>query len=212
MYPLKDRQMAGQELATHLTHYKEQPNTIVLALPRGGVPVAYEISQKLHLPLDIFLVRKLGVPGHEELAMGAVADGNVMVLNDELINELQISREEILGISVKEKKELKRRNQLYRKGKPLPDLFHRQIILVDDGIATGSTMKAAIIALKALKPSRIIIAAPVASPHSLAMLEPLVDEIQCVIVPPQLNSIGEWYQHFPQTSDNEVCSILNGSN
>jgi predicted phosphoribosyltransferase len=210
MRPFENRQEAGRALATQLTRYKAQPNTIILALPRGGVPVAYEIAKTLTLPLDIFLVRKLGVPWHEELAMGAIADNDIVVLNDDLIDELGIRQDEIQAVIDKEKKELHRRNQYYRQGKPLPDLHQKQIILVDDGIATGSTIKAAILALKTFKPSRIILAVPVAPPVTLITLKPIVDEIQCVLTPEHLYSISQWYELFPQTSDAEVCDILHG--
>lgn len=211
MYTFKDRIEAGKALAAQLTHYKAHHDTIVIGLPRGGLPVANEIAKALHLPLDVFLVRKLGVPWHEELAMGAIAEQDVVILNNDLITELGVRTDEVQTEINKEKKELQRRIHHYRSGKSLSDLHHKHIILVDDGIATGFTVKAALQALKSFKPSRIILAIPVAPPSTINELRPLVDEIQCVLTPENLYSISQWYEYFPQISDEEVCELLQHS-
>lgn len=203
-----DRHEAGRILADQLQEYANHKNVIVLALPRGGVPVAYEIAQKLTVPLDVFIVRKLGVPGHEELAMGAIATGSTTVFNDEIITQLHISKSQIARIIQLEEEELKRRNTNYRDDKPFPAIENQTVILVDDGIATGATMRAAIKALHQLKPAKIIMAVPVAAFSTCAELTGLVDQIICPLKPHDLYAVGAWYEHFSQTSDEEVITLL----
>ena len=203
------RRDAGQRLASRLEHYGNRPDTIVLALPRGGVPVGYEIAVKLHLPLDICLVRKLGVPHHPELAMGAIAPGNVCLLNYALIQQLHISRAAIAKVVHQEQAELERRQHAYRLPHiPSPVLSNKTVILVDDGIATGSTFRAAIATVKRHSPYRIIVAIPIAPPQICRELAGLVDWLECLIAPPNLMAIGRWYDDFSQTSDEEVRMLL----
>lgn len=208
MYKLRDRVEAGRLLADKLTNYANRNDVIVLALPRGGVPVGYEISKKLHAPLDAFLVRKIGVPWHEELAMGAIAMGGVKVFNQDVVGSIHISEDDIKDVVQREQKELQRRNQVYRAGKPVPNLEHRTVILVDDGLATGATMRAAVSAIKKLKPARIIIAVPVAPLDTYHEFQNLVDEIICLEKPVIFYSISQWYDSFSQTTDEEVCELL----
>jgi len=203
----KDRVDAGQILANKLTKYADQ-KPLVLGLPRGGVPVAFEVAKALKAPLDVYIVRKLGVPGQEELAMGAIATGDVRVLNQGVIDALQISEEAIETETRKEKEELKRREALYRGGRPTLDVTNRTVLLIDDGIATGSTIKAAIAALKKQKAGRIIIGVPVAPPSTIEELREEVDEVVCVSTPEFFIAISLWYDEFPQTSDDEVRELL----
>ncbi|HHF7375928.1 phosphoribosyltransferase [Legionella bozemanae] len=203
-----DRYQAGRVLVDLLKNYAKRTDVIVLALPRGGVPVGYEIAQKLSLPLDIFIVRKLGVPGHEELAMGAIASGGITVLNEEIVNLLHISTESIDTIQKSEQEELLRREQVYRGKKPFPELSGKTIILVDDGIATGYTMRAAIAALKQKKPAKLIVAIPVAARSTCDEIAPLVDEIICPMRPVNFYAVGLWYNDFSQTTDEEVMQLL----
>ncbi|WP_131778761.1 phosphoribosyltransferase [Legionella bozemanae] len=203
-----DRYQAGCVLVDLLKNYAKRTDVIVLALPRGGVPVGYEIAQKLSLPLDIFIVRKLGVPGHEELAMGAIASGGITVLNEEIVNLLHISTEAIDTIQKSEQEELLRREQVYRGKKPFPELSGKTIILVDDGIATGYTMRAAIAALKQKKPAKLIVAIPVAARSTCDEIAPLVDEIICPMRPVNFYAVGLWYNDFSQTTDEEVMQLL----
>jgi putative phosphoribosyl transferase len=207
----RDRTEAGQLLAARLADYADTPNLIVLGLPRGGVPVAYEIAKALHAPLDVWLVRKLGVPGQEELAMGAISLGEVMVLNQDIIQALGISKETIAQVAEAEKQELKRRDRAYRGDRILPNLQDHTVILVDDGIATSSTLRAAIAALKQQHPRSIIAAAPVAPPTVCADLERIVDRLVCLNTPDPLHSIGMWYGNFSQTADDEVRDLLRQS-
>lgn len=206
-----DRYEAGIILAEHLKDYANQENVVVLALPRGGVPVAYEIAKALSIPLDIFIVRKLGVPGHEELAMGAIASGGTIVFNESLMNQLNIEQTFIDSVLAAEQKELVRRELLYRGNRPFPNLLGKTIILVDDGIATGSTMLAAIKALHKLKPASIVIAVPVAAHSTCEELKTLVDKIVCPLRPINFYAVGLWYESFPQTSDDEVIELLKQS-
>lgn len=203
-----DRKEAGQILARQLTAYAKHNDVLVLALPRGGVPVAFEISQALHVPLDVFIVRKLGVPGHKELAMGATAVGGVHVFNDDIIKELHISKDEIAAVIAKEEQELKRRETAYRGHRPFPVIKNKTIILVDDGIATGATMRAAIQSLHQLQPASIIVAVPVADKSLCASMRSLVDKFICPLQPSQLHAVGVWYDDFNQTEDDEVHSLL----
>jgi len=204
----KDRADAGRKLAARLTRYADQDNVLVLALPRGGVPVAYEVAKELKAPLDVFLVRKLGVPGHEELAMGAIASGGVRVVNEELVNYLGIPDQVIDGIAAVEQRELERRGIAYRDDRPPPDVKDRIVILIDDGLATGSTMRAAALSLRLQKPRRIVVAVPVSSPETCDEFRSEVDEIVCAFTPQNLQGVGLWYEDFSQTSDEEVRELL----
>lgn len=206
-----NRIQAGQLLAEHLRDYANQPDVIVLGLPRGGVPVAYEIAKSLGVPLDIWLVRKLGVPGQEELAMGAIATGGVLIQNDGIIQSLHISQKTLQEVAAIEQMELERRDRAYRGDRPLPKLSDQTVILVDDGIATGSTLRAAIAALKHYHPKAIVVAAPVAPTSVYETLQDLVDRVVCLLTPEPLYSIGMWYIDFSQTTDAEVCYLLEQS-
>lgn len=204
----KDRADAGRQLAARLASYTNRSDVIVLALPRGGVPVAYEVAQRLHVPLDIFLVRKLGVPGHAELAMGAIAEGGVEVLSEDLIRDVGIPQALVRQVALREQLELDRRDQLYRGGRRLSPVRDHTVILVDDGLATGSTMQAAVIALKRLAPSRIIVAVPVGARETCVRLGQVADEVVCLEMPEPFQAVGLWYQAFDQTTDEEVRRLL----
>jgi putative phosphoribosyl transferase len=203
-----DRTDAGRLLARSLAHYAGRVDTVVLGLPRGGVPVAFEVAKALAAPLDVFIVRKLGVPGQEELAMGATASGNVRVLNEGLIRDLAISEETIASVAAKEERELQRREQLYRGGRMPLQISGKNVILVDDGLATGSTMRAAVLALRRLSPARIVVAVPVAAGSSCEEFKDEVDEIVCATTPEPFYSVGQWYERFSQTTDEEVQDFL----
>jgi putative phosphoribosyl transferase len=205
---LIDRTEAGQLLANRLTHYADRADVLVLALPRGGVPIAYEIATKLHLPLDVCLVRKLGVPKQQELAMGAIATGNVVKINRDIVEWSNVSRDAIEQTIEREKEELERRDRTYRGERPLPQIRDRSIILVDDGIATGATIRAAIATLQQQQPQEIVIAVPVASPAVCRSLATEANKIICLIKPESLQSISLWYEDFSQTSDKEVRDLL----
>jgi predicted phosphoribosyltransferase len=204
----RDRHEAGRRLADKLSAYAKRPDVLVLALPRGGVPVAYEVARALQAPLDVFLVRKLGVPGYEELAMGAVATGGVRVLNDEIVNGLRIPDYVVDAVTVWEQQELARREQLYRGDRPAPDVRGRTVILVDDGLATGATMHAAIAALRRQQPARIVVAVPTAPPEMCEALRAEVDDVICAITPQPFRSVGLWYEDFSPTTDEEVRELL----
>ena len=206
--PFATRRKAGEALATKLAAYANRADVLVLGLPRGGVPVAYEVARALCAPLDIFLVRKLGVPGHEELAMGAIATGGVRVLNDETIALLHIPISVIDAVAHREQQELERREQLYRGDQPKPDVQGRTVILVDDGLATGSTMRAAAIALRRMGPSRIVVAVPVGAQESCDEFREEVDEVVCAVTPEPFRAVGASYVDFSQTSDEEVRHLL----
>ena len=206
-----NREHAGKILAQELKSYANIPDLLVLALPRGGVPVAYEIAIALHAPLDVFIVRKLGVPGHEELALGAIAMGGSSVLNEDIVRDLRISPKAIQQVTQTEQKELERRALAYRGPRPFPVLKDRNIILVDDGIATGATMRAAVLALKKLSPRKLIIAVPVAEKSICEKLAALVDQLICPLRPQYFNAVGAWYEVFDQTSDAEVRTLLKKS-
>lgn len=203
----RDRSEAGRALAQRLVHYTDL-GVLVLALPRGGVPVAFEVAERLAAPLDVFLVRKLGVPGHEELAMGAIASGDVEILNEPLITRLGISRRLVDDAITRERRELLRREQSYRDGRPPPDVAGRTVILIDDGLATGSTMKAAVAGLRKLGPGRIVVAVPVAAPEACTELGAEVDEMVCLATPSPFHGVGLWYADFRQTDDAEVHALL----
>jgi predicted phosphoribosyltransferase len=204
----QDRADAGRVLATHLADYADRPDVIVLALPRGGVPVGYEVARALRAPLDVFLVRKLGVPGHEELAMGALASGGVRVVNQDVVRALGIPEDVLAEVAAEEAQELRRREDLYRGDRPAPDVAGRTVILVDDGLATGSTMRAAVAALRRLGPARIIVAAPVAAADTCAELAQLADDAVCALTPEPFLAVGMWYEDFTQTTDEEVRELL----
>lgn len=206
--PYKDRAEAGRLLATALKHYGGRTDVLVLALPRGGVPVAAEVAKELGVTLDLMLVRKLGTPGHEELAMGAIATGGSQVLNEDLIRHLAISSDVIEAVAQKERRELRRREQAYRGDHPMPEMRERCVILIDDGVATGATMRAAVAALRQQDPARIVIAVPVAPPETIADFQKSVDEVVCLATPTPFLGVGRWYQDFSQTSDAEVRALL----
>src|SRR3990167_3662175 len=205
-----DRREAGWVLSESLKQYANQPNILVLALARGGVPVAYEVANALNVPLDVFVVRKLGVPSHPELAMGAIARGGLVVFNQTVIQAISATKEVIQAVIQTEKQELKRRELAYRDDRPFPALTHQTIILVDDGVATGATMKAAIQALRALKVGKLVVAVPVCDPTICNELSRLVDHFVCPLRPSHLNAVGSWYDDFSQTEDEEVRRLLAG--
>ncbi len=204
----RNRTDAGRQLAEKLAAYANRPDVLVLALPRGGVPVGFEVARALGAPLDVFLVRKLGVPGYEELAMGAVATGGVRVLNDEIVRGLGISEHEIDAVVARELQELARRERLYRGDRPPPDVAGRTVILVDDGLATGATMRAAVAALRQQQPARIVIAVPTASPDTSEALKAEADDVVCAMTPEPFFAVGHWYEDFTQTTDDEVRELL----
>jgi putative phosphoribosyl transferase len=204
----QNRSHAGRALAGLLRHYADQGDVLVFGLPRGGVPVAFEVAQELHAPLDVFVVRKLGVPGHEELAMGAIASGDVLVLNHDTLGSLDIPTQILDQVVARERRELARREALYRGDRPWPVIQDRTIILVDDGLATGSTMKAAAEALRLQSPARIVVAVPVAARSTCEEFEGYVDETVCAETPSPFYAVGVWYEDFSQTSDREVKMLL----
>lgn len=204
----RDRRDAGKKLADALSEYKNRPATIVIALPRGGVPVGYEVANSLNLPLDVLPVRKLGVPNHEEIAMGAIADDNIMVLNEEIIHGFSIPPSVITDVSEKERVELKRRNEVYRGNRPLPHVEAHTVILVDDGCATGANIKAAIRYLEKKHAAQIVVAMPVASDSSYETLLEIADKVVCLDIPEHFLGVGGSYRDFSQTSDKEVVELL----
>jgi putative phosphoribosyl transferase len=204
----RDRKEAGQRLATKLSIYANRLDVLVIGLPRGGVPVAAQVAKVLHVPIDICLVRKLGVPGHKELAMGAIASGGVRVLNDDVLSRLKISSKTIDEVTASELQELQRRDRVYRGDRPPLEVCNRTVILVDDGLATGSTMRAAISAIKEQHPQRIVVAVPVAAPDICQEIGEIVDEVVCAKISDPLYAIGIWYEDFTQTTDTEVCKLL----
>lgn len=206
--PFRDRTEAGELLAEKLTHYANKSDVIVLALPRGGVPVGAQVAKRLGVPLDVFVVRKLGLPGHPELAMGAIASGGVRVFNGDVVNAFRIPDEVINAVTAEEFQELKRREQSYRDDLPPPEVEGKTVIIVDDGIATGSTMVAAISALQQLNAGRIVVAAPTMARTTYVYLRENSDEVVAVIVPEEFYGVGQWYEDFSQTSDEEVHRLL----
>jgi len=204
----RDRVHAGRELAGLLAHYAHRPDVIVLGLPRGGMPVAAEVARALGVPFDVFLVRKLGVPGHEELAFGAIAQGGVQVLNNSLIADLDLPPSAVEHVAARERTELERRDELYRGGRPFPILHDRTVILIDDGLATGATMEAAVIALRRLDPARVVVAAPVGARETCDRLSGIGDEVVCAATPDPFDAVGAWYDDFSQTTDDEVRALL----
>jgi putative phosphoribosyl transferase len=204
----RDRIEAGRHLAAELPHYANRDNVLVLALPRGGVPVAFEVAKALRAPLDIFLVRKLGVPGHEELAMGAIATGGVRVLNDDVVEYLRIPSRAIDSVAAEELRELERRERAYRGNRAEAEVGGKIVILVDDGLATGSTMRAAAAALRLQNPARIVVAVPVSASQTCDEYRMGVDEIVCATTPEPFLGVGQWYRDFSQTTDQEVRDLL----
>jgi predicted phosphoribosyltransferase len=203
-----NRSEAGKYLAAQLANYADRDDVVVLALPRGGVPVAFEVAKALHAPLDIFLVRKLGVPGHEELAMGAISTGGVRVLNQDVVDYLGIPGDVIDAVAANELRELERRELVYRGDRPEPEVREKTVILVDDGLATGSTMRAAAAALRKQNPARIVVAVPVSAPETCDEYRMGVDEIICARTPQPFLGVGRWYRDFSQTTDEEVRELL----
>lgn len=204
----RNRYDAGRQLAEKLAHYADRNDVLVLALPRGGVPVGYEVAEALAAPLDVFLVRKLGVPGQEELAMGAIASGGVRVLNEPVVRMLGLSEEEIKRVEADERWELDRREREYRAGRPPLNVRGKIVVLVDDGLATGSSMRAAVAALRRLGPARVIVAVPVGARETCAEFEREADEAICASEPEPFHAVGVWYDDFAQTSDEEVHELL----
>lgn len=203
-----DRVHAGRRLAEELADYAGRPDVLVLALPRGGVPVGFEVARALNAPLDVFLVRKLGVPGHEELAMGAIASGGIRVLNEDVLRHEPVPAEMIDQVAERELRELERREGAYRDGRPEPEIAGRTVILVDDGLATGSTMRAAVAALRSQHPRALVVAVPVAAGETCESFRSLVDHVVCPVTPTPFYAVGMWYENFEQTSDDEVRDLL----
>ncbi|MFI5459191.1 MAG: phosphoribosyltransferase [Isosphaerales bacterium] len=206
--PFANRAEAGRILAEKLTAYAGRTGVIVLGLPRGGVPVAYEVARALGAPLDVFLVRKLGAPGQEELAMGAIASGDVVVINDEVVEALKISPQTVKAEVDHERRELARREAIYRGGRPPLDVKGKTVILIDDGLATGSTMRAAVAALRRQEPARIVVAVPIGASSTRDEFQTIADECICAIAPEHFRAVGLWYDDFAQTDDIEVCDLL----
>ena len=203
-----DRADAGRTLARSLHRYRNRPDVIVLALPRGGVPVAFEVARELNAPLDVFLVRKLGVPGHEELGMGAIASGGLRVVNESIVREIGVSQEVVDHVTASEQKELERREYLYRGSRPAPRIEGQTVIVVDDGLATGFSMKAAVTALRQQHPARLIVAVPTAPVETCAELKRMADEIVCPLTPEPFYAVGGSYADFRQTTDEEVRALI----
>jgi putative phosphoribosyl transferase len=203
-----DRADAGRQLAEELREYAGRRDVVVLGLPRGGVPVAFEVASRLGVPLDIFLVRKLGVPGHVELAMGAVAPGGIEVLNHDLIDELAISAASVEQVAARERQELERRERIFRGERATAQLMGKTVILIDDGLATGATMEAAVAALRRMNPAAIVVAVPVGARETCDRLAPLADKLICLDTPAPFSAVGQWYEDFSQTTDEEVKALL----
>jgi predicted phosphoribosyltransferase len=202
---------AGRELAKRLHHLKGRPDVLVLGLPRGGVPVADEVARALQAPLDVFLVRKLGVPGHEELAMGAIAEGGIQVLDQRLIDDLGVPSHLVEHITLRERQELDRRDVEYRGSRPRPTIAGRTVIVVDDGLATGATMEAAVRALRHLGPTAVVVAAPVGARETCVRLRAYADEVICAETPRDFGAVGQWYLDFSQTTDDEVRALISAA-
>jgi predicted phosphoribosyltransferase len=206
--PFEDRRAAGRALAELLRHYADRHDLLVLALPRGGVPVAFEVAQALGAPLDLFLVRKLGTPGHRELAMGAIASGGVRVLNDDVVRWYGVTPADIERVAREEQHELERREAAYREGREPAPVEERTVILIDDGLATGSTMRAAVHAIRLRRPARVVVAVPVGAPQTCDELAAIADEVVCARTPEPFAAVGQWYLNFDQTTDDEVRDLL----
>lgn len=212
MTVFRDRRDAGRKLAQELSHYADRSDVTIFALPRGGVPVAYEVALALNAPLDIFIVRKLGLPGREELALGAIGSGGIRVLNSDVIRILNIPPEVINIVAQRELQELQRREQQYRGDRSAPDVRGRTVVLIDDGLATGASMRAAVAGLRAQHPARIVVAVPTAAREVCDAFEFEVDEIVCVITPEPFYGVGQWYEKFTQIDDEEVRRLLEQAN
>jgi putative phosphoribosyl transferase len=204
----RNRTEAGRRLAAELWGYANRPDVMVLALPRGGVPVAYEVARALNAPLDVFIVRKLGLPTHPELAMGAIASGGIRLIDEAAVRSFGVTDPQIAAVAAAEEQELERRERRYRNGRPPPDVTGKTAILVDDGLATGATMAAAAAALRALGPARLVVAVPVASPETCNAFREITDDIVCAQTPEPFYAVGLWYEDFSQTSDEEVQELL----
>jgi predicted phosphoribosyltransferase len=209
--PYRDRRHAGVELAARLARFEHREDVVVLALPRGGVPVGAEVARALGAPLDVFLVRKLGLPGHPELAMGAIASGGVRVLNEDVVSWYRIPESVIDDVAREEQTELERREREYREGRGPIDVRDRAVLLIDDGLATGSTMRAAVQAIRARGPARVVVAVPVGSPDTCRQFVDLADEIVCARTPEHFAAVGQWYRDFSQTTDEEVKALLHSA-
>jgi predicted phosphoribosyltransferase len=206
-----DRRDGGRQLAAKLSEYAYQPDVIALALPRGGVPVAHEVARALDVPLDLLIVRKLGLPGREELAIGAIASGGIRILNEDIVHALSIDPGVIDRVTEHEMEELQRRQQQYRGDRTALEVRGKTVILIDDGLATGASMLAAVQALRTRNPARIIVAVPAAAPQAIDLLRKKVDKIICVIAPDPFEGVGKWYEDFSQTTDEEVQLLLEKS-
>jgi len=204
----RDRTDAGRRLAGLLRRYADRPDVVVLALPRGGVPVAFEVATALHVPLDVFVVRKLGLPSHPELAIGAIASGGVRLVDESAVRRFGVTDSQLAAVSAAEERELQRRERAYRDRLPSPDLHGKTVILVDDGLATGASMAAAATAVRAQDPTRIVVAVPVAARETCDAFVEMVDEVVCAATPDPFNAVGLWYEDFSQTSDKEVHELL----
>ena len=204
----RDRIDAGRALAAELRHHADDPDVRVLALPRGGVPVGYEVARALHAPLDVFIVRKLGLPWHEELAMGAIASGGIVVLDEDLVRRAGVSGDELASVIASERRELERRERRYRGDRTPPDIAGRTVLLVDDGLATGASMRAAVTAVRQERPRRVVVAVPIASPETCEAFRAEVDEVVCARTPERFEAVGLWYDDFRQTEDAEVHDLL----
>lgn len=209
--PFRDRQDAGRQLAAHLLEYRNRDDVVVLGLPRGGIPVAFEVAQSLRAPLDVMVVRKLGLPGHEELAMGAISSEGVRVLNRDVVDWLRVPAQIIDAVAEREQAELERREQFYRGGRPGLDPGGRTVILIDDGLATGATMRAAIAAVRGREPEEIVVAVPVAPASTCRQIARAADRVVCAVEPEFFGAVGEWYEDFGQISDEEVRSLLDAA-
>lgn len=207
-----NRREAGRQLASKLVKYTEHPAVIILALPRGGVPVAYEVALALKAPLDVLIVRKLGLPGREELAIGAIASDGIRILNEDIIHALAVDEAVIHAVTEQELRELRRREGQYRGSRRGPFVRDQTVILIDDGLATGASMLAAVAALRTQQPAQIVVAVPAAAPQAIELLQPEVDEIISVLMPDPFDGVGRWYEDFTQTSDEEVKMLLDESN
>jgi putative phosphoribosyl transferase len=207
-----NRREAGRELARQLLQYADHSDVIILALPRGGVPVAYQVALALKAPLDVLIVRKLGLPGREELAIGAIASGGIQILNQDIVHALDIDQSIINSVLQQELQELARREESYRGNRPAPEIKDHTVIIIDDGLATGASMRAAVMGVRTQSPARIVVAVPAAAPQAIDLLQTEVDEIVYVIAPDPFDGVGKWYEDFSQTTDEEVSSLLDNAN
>lgn len=204
----RDRVDAGRRLAGLLRQYADRPDVVVLALPRGGVPVAFEVARALHVPLDVFVVRKIGLPAHPELAIGAIASGGVRLVDESAVRRFGVTESQLAAVSAAEERELERRERAYRDRLPSPDLHGKTVILIDDGLATGASMAAAATAVRAQDPGRVVVAVPVAAPETCEAFQDMVDQVVCGATPEPFHAVGLWYEDFSQTSDQEVHELL----